>query len=155
MDTSVGKLQKTEYIEPQLPVSEDYEEEYDNRGLKLALMIMSLFALVCVTVVVIKLNFTITRVEVTGNEHYTTEEITRMVCSSDLEKNSIFLYLKNRFGGKEKIPFIEQMDVDIVSPTTVKIRVYEKAIAGYVEYLRRTDRAEEAERLIARHPDEL
>ena len=28
-------------------------------------------------------------------------------------------------------------------------------LAGYVEYLRRTDRSEEAERLIARHPDEL
>lgn len=111
--------------------------EEDNRALKLALLLMSLFALLCVLVLVIKMYFTITTVEVIGNEHYTTEEIASMVCSTRLEKNSIFLYLKNRFGHREKIPFVEEMDVDIVSPTEVKITVYEKALAGYVEYLGR------------------
>ena len=109
----------------------------DTKGLKLALLVLSIVALLCIAVLVIKLKFTITEVSVVGNEHYTTEEITQMVCESDLEKNSIFLYLKNRFGKKEAIPFIEEMDVDIVSPTAVKITVYEKAIAGYVEYLGR------------------
>ncbi|MCR4658024.1 MAG: cell division protein FtsQ/DivIB [Lachnospiraceae bacterium] len=113
------------------------EDEYDNRGLKTALIIMSVFAFLCVAVVIIKLNFTITKVEVIGNDHYTTDEIAKMVCSTDLEKNTIFLYLKNRFGKEEEIPFVEQMDVDIVSPTEVKVTVYEKALAGYVEYLGR------------------
>ncbi len=113
------------------------DEEYDNRGLRTAFIIMSIFALICVAVVIVKLNFTITKVEVIGNDHYTTDEIAKMVCSTDLEKNTIFLYLKNRFGKEEEIPFVEQMDVDIVSPTEVKITVYEKALAGYVEYLGR------------------
>ena len=68
------------------------EEADDNRALRIALIIMSVFALLCVLIVVIKLKFTITTVEVTGNEHYTTEEIADMVCASDLEKNSIFTY---------------------------------------------------------------
>ncbi len=115
----------------------EQEKEYDNRALKFALIFLSAFALVCIAVLVIKMEFTITSVDVTGNRHYSVQEITDMVCSSELEKNSIFLYLKNRFGKKEDIPFIAQMDVDIVSPTAVKITVYEKALAGYVEYLGR------------------
>ncbi len=109
----------------------------DNRGLKVALILLSIVALICIALLVIKLKFTVTDVAVFGNEHYSTEEITRMVCSSDLERNTIYLYLKNRFGKRDPIPFIEEMDIDIVSPTTVKITVYEKAVAGYVEYLGR------------------
>ncbi len=138
MDAAIGKTSEIEYKD--LNADSDlelYDEEYDNRGLRTAFVIMSIFALVCVLVVVVKLNFTITQVQVTGNEHYTTKEIEEMVCFNDLNKNSIFLYFKNRFGGKEEIPFIEEMDVDIVSPTAVKITVYEKALAGYVEYLGR------------------
>ena len=69
------------------------DEEIDNRGLRTALIIMSVFAFLCVAVVIVKLNFTITSVEVIGNDHYTKDEIAKMVCSTDLEKNSIFLYL--------------------------------------------------------------
>ena len=138
MDSALGGIDReTEYDETSLVFLDDGEETDDNRGLKTALIIMSVFALICVLVMVIKLNFTITTVEVIGNEHYTTDEIVKMVCSSELEKNTIFLYIRNLLGNEEEIPFIEEMDVDIVSPTTVKITVYEKALAGYVEYLGR------------------
>ena len=33
------------------------------------------------------------------------------------------------------VPFVEKMDVSVVDPHTIKIEVYEKALAGYVEYL--------------------
>ena len=32
-------------------------------------------------------------------------------------------------------PFIEKMSVDILAPDSIKITVYEKAVAGYIEYL--------------------
>ena len=35
----------------------------------------------------------------------------------------------------EGIPFVEKMSVNIVAPDTIKIIVYEKAVAGYIEYL--------------------
>lgn len=49
--------------------------------------------------------------------------------------NSIYLAVKYRNKSIENIPFIEKMDVNILSPDTIRINVYEKALAGYVEYL--------------------
>mgnify|MGYP003312939242 CR=1 FL=1 len=37
----------------------------------------------------------------------------------------------------EDVPFVQTMDVDILSPDTIKITVYEKALAGYIEHLGR------------------
>ncbi|MCR4923430.1 MAG: cell division protein FtsQ/DivIB [Lachnospiraceae bacterium] len=120
--------------------SAEIKPEYsdDGRGLatvKWILVFLIAFASCCCLVLVIKLKFTITQVSVTGNSHYSVKEVEEMVMSSDIERNSIFLYLRNRFGKSEPIPFVEEMEVEIVSPTSVRITVYEKALAGYVEYL--------------------
>ncbi|MCH5248975.1 MAG: cell division protein FtsQ [Lachnospiraceae bacterium] len=82
-------------------------------------------------------NYTITTVYVEGNIHYTNEEIIDMVMNGRYGHNSIFLSLKYRDKGIDDIPFIETMDVSIEAKDTVRIMVYEKAIAGYVTYLGR------------------
>ena len=82
-------------------------------------------------------NYTITHIYVTGNTHYTNDEIIDMVIDDAMSHNSLFLSLKYRNKSIENIPFIEKMSVDIVSPDTVRINVYEKAIAGYIAYLGR------------------
>ncbi|MCM1039265.1 MAG: cell division protein FtsQ/DivIB [Roseburia sp.] len=82
-------------------------------------------------------NYTITTVYVDGNIHYTNEEIMEMVMNGKYGNNSLFLSLKYRDKGVEDIPFIETMDVTIEAKDTVRITVYEKAIAGYVAYLGR------------------
>lgn len=81
--------------------------------------------------------FTVTEVAVTGNRHYTVEQIQDMVMKGRLGHNSIYLYLKYKNKSVEGIPFVERMDVDIVSPSSIAITVYEKSIAGCVEYLDR------------------
>lgn len=82
-------------------------------------------------------NYTITTVYVEGNVHYTNEEIMDIVMEGRYGNNSLFLSLKYRDKGIDDIPFIETMDVSIESKDTVRIIVYEKAIAGYVTYLGR------------------
>ncbi|WP_049945900.1 cell division protein FtsQ/DivIB [Butyrivibrio sp. LC3010] len=82
-------------------------------------------------------NYTITNVYVDGNIHYTDEEVMNMVMTDKLDKNSLYLSLKYRNKEITGIPFIEKMDVEILAPDTVRINVYEKAIAGYVKYLDR------------------
>lgn len=82
-------------------------------------------------------NYTITTVYVEGNIHYTNEEIMDMVMNGKYGNNSLFLSLKYRDKGIDNIPFIETMDVSIEAKDTVRIMVYEKAIAGYVTYLGR------------------
>lgn len=82
-------------------------------------------------------NYTIETVYVEGNIHYTNEEIMDMVMNGRYGHNSLFLSLKYRDRGIDDIPFIEIMDVSIEAKDTVRIMVYEKAIAGYVTYLGR------------------
>lgn len=80
-------------------------------------------------------NYTVTTVYVEGNIHYTNEEIMDMVMGGRYGHNSLFLSMKYRDKGVENIPFIETMDVTIQSRDTIRITVYEKALAGYVSYL--------------------
>lgn len=82
-------------------------------------------------------NYTVTNVYVEGNIHYSNEEIMDMVMSGRYGNNSLFLSLKYRDKSIEGVPFVEKMDVSVLDPHTVKIEVYEKALAGYVEYLDR------------------
>lgn len=82
-------------------------------------------------------NFKVTTVHVDGNVHYTNEEIMEMVMGGRFGDNSLFLSMKYRDRGIEGVPFVETMDVDIEARDTIRITVYEKALAGYVRYLGR------------------
>lgn len=100
-------------------------------------MIMTVFiALVAGYVYVIR-NYTVTTVYVEGNIHYTNEEIIGMVMEGGYGNNSLLLSLRYKNKSIEGVPFIEKMDVSVENPHTIKIEVYEKALAGYVEYLER------------------
>lgn len=78
---------------------------------------------------------TIQIVYVEGNLHYTEEEIKSIVMDGPLGNNSLYLSMKYKNKGVEDIPFVDVMDVSILSPDTIKITVYEKALAGYVKYM--------------------
>lgn len=82
-------------------------------------------------------NYTITTIYVEGNVHYDNEEIIDMVMDGAYGDNSLILSMKYKDKSIENVPFIEKMDVSVLDPHTVKIEVYEKALAGYVEYLER------------------
>lgn len=81
--------------------------------------------------------YEVTTVYVDGNVHYTNEEVMELVMKGKYGKNSLYLSMKYKDKGVEGIPFIEKMDVNILAPNTIRISVYEKALAGYVEYLGR------------------
>lgn len=79
--------------------------------------------------------YTIQTVYVEGNVHYSEEEVKAFVMDGFLGNNSLYLSVKYKNKGVENIPFVDVMDVSILSPDTIKITVYEKALAGYVKYL--------------------
>ena len=80
-------------------------------------------------------SYQIKTVYVEGNVHYTEEEIKEFVMEGPLGDNSLYLSLKYRNKGVEGIPFVDVMDVSILAPDTIKIRVYEKILTGYIKYL--------------------
>lgn len=79
--------------------------------------------------------YTIRTAYVEGNVHYSEEEIKAIVMDGMFGSNSLYLSLKYKNKGIEGIPFVDVVDVDILSPDTVKIIVYEKALTGCVRYL--------------------
>lgn len=79
--------------------------------------------------------FNIETIQVTGNVHYTDEEIIQMVVGDQHGKNTLFLFLKNKLQPTEDIPFVEKIDVEYISRHVITITVYEKALAGCVEFM--------------------
>ncbi len=82
-------------------------------------------------------HYAVRTVQVDGNKHYSAEEIKAMVMTGFLGDNSLYLSLKYKNKGIEDVPFVETMDVVVQSNDTIRINVYEKALAGYVQYLGR------------------
>lgn len=74
------------------------------------------------------------KIEIQGNHKYTKEEMIAYIFKSDLDRNPFVLYFKTKFKKQEKIPFVDEYDIEFTSLQTVKITVYEKKIIGYVQY---------------------
>lgn len=105
-----------------------------NLGVLIASIVIVCLAAAALVVVSV---FRVQNVSVEGNVHYTSEEIEAMVLTDRLSYNSLYLSLKYRNKEIRDIPFIETMSVRVDSPDSITIRVYEKSVAGYVEYMGR------------------
>lgn len=79
--------------------------------------------------------FTIKNITVEGSTHYTREEIIDMVIESPIDRISLALSLKYRNKQITDTAFIQSIEVTVQSADTIRIQVYEKALAGYIEYL--------------------
>lgn len=94
-------------------------------------LLLSSFVLVAFTV------FKVKNVIVEGNELYQDEAIRRLVLDNKYSWNSLYVYFRFRKGPKETVPFVDDMDVTLEKPDTLKVVVYEKGLIGYT--LRETD----------------
>ncbi len=79
--------------------------------------------------------FQIRDIEVTGNHHYSQQEIIDRVITDNYTSNSLYLYLKYQYLDTEPIPFVDKIEVSLKGPGKVHLRVYEKSIVGYVAYM--------------------
>ncbi|MBE5940922.1 MAG: FtsQ-type POTRA domain-containing protein [Lachnospiraceae bacterium] len=99
-------------------------------------ILAGVIASVIVVVVVILLTcFHINEIEVTGNKHYNKDQIKEFVLENGYIDNSVLLMMKNKVKPIKDIPFIAKLDIEYVSPHKITITVYEKAMAGCVEYM--------------------
>lgn len=95
----------------------------------------SVVLVILVFLVVFITGFHIYDIEVTGNRHYSKEEIKDFVLADGYINNTVLLMLKNKIHPVGNIPFIAKIDVEYVSAHKISITVYEKAMAGCVEYM--------------------
>lgn len=81
--------------------------------------------------------FKIDKIEVTGNKHYTKEQIIEFVQNEGYIDNTILLMLKNKINPISDIPFVAKIGIDCESAHKITVTVYEKAMAGCIEYMDR------------------
>lgn len=121
---------------------EDYESASDYieavlaaRKRRIRLTILFIVLSIASVLVFLLEYYKVRNVTVEGSTRYTDEEIVDYVCTGFLGDNSLALSVRYRNREMPQIPFVETMSVDIVNHDTIRITVYEKAIAGYVDYL--------------------
>lgn len=113
----------------------DIERRVRKRKIRIGLTFLIVLLILLGVFSWIRARYHVENLYVEGNMHYSSEEIIRMVTEQPLGDNSLYLSMKYRDKSIEGIPFIQKMEVKVLAPDTVKIVVYEKTIAGFVEYL--------------------
>ena len=79
--------------------------------------------------------FRVRQVTVTGNVYYTKEEVVNLLLDEGSLQNTLLVYLRYKYQEHPEIPFIDDFEVTMDSWQSLKIRVYEKNMVGYVRYL--------------------
>ena len=119
----MGKFQERKQVK---------ERKRKGKGFLAALVIFLLVALAAVGLISLS---KIRKVEITGNSFYSEQEIKDRIITDRYSQNSLYLYLKYKYFEKEEIPFVDKIEVSLKGPGSVKIRVYEKSVIGYVTYM--------------------
>lgn len=96
---------------------------------------MIFLLLLALSAAILYLGFRVRNVKVIGSDHYSEEQIKEILLTGEAEKNSLFLFFKYKYFTKPVIPFIEDIDIELVNPVTIKINVYEKIITGCVDHM--------------------
>ena len=97
--------------------------------------IILLFVLACVAGFLAMQRVSDNDIVIEGNEKYTDDEIINFIFKSKWDKNPYVIYYETKYGNQKTIPFVDQYDVEITSMHSIKIKVYEKKIIGYVTYM--------------------
>ena len=99
------------------------------------LVILSFLLGIVIASYLIGTRFKIDSISVTGNVHYTEEEIIEYVTSDGYIDNSLILSVKNKLFEIDPIPFIDKFEIEYLSNHKIASVVYEKAMAGCTEYM--------------------
>lgn len=102
------------------------------RKKKILIFILVFFLLAAILILIGITGFKLKKVQVSGNELYSDQQIKDSVLNDEYSWNTLYVVLKYRLFQTRKIPFIDEMEIDLVSPSTIRIKVYEKAMIGYI-----------------------
>ncbi|MCC2254173.1 cell division protein FtsQ [Ruminococcus sp. CLA-AA-H200] len=72
--------------------------------------------------------------EVEGNSYYSKNTITSWIQNDQFSFNTLYILIKYNFTDADLPSAVESMDVSLKNPWTVRVKVTEKEMAGYVDY---------------------
>lgn len=116
-------------------MTESYTIRKQKRKKKRRILILSVILSTLLLLAAAAVSVNVTEITVTGNEHYSKDEIRDILFGTKKDRNSLYAFLNYRFGEQKTIPFVEKYRFDWVNPQRIDVIVYEKAVAGYIEYM--------------------
>lgn len=109
------------------------EKRKKQRMLKKLMIALLVFMILVVIAIFVVVNvFVVKNVKVVGNKLYDEQLITETVLNDEYSWNSLYVLLKYTFVDTKDVPFIDAMEVKLLDPQTLKIKVYEKGMLGYL-----------------------
>ncbi len=109
------------------------EKRRKERFIKRLLIGILVFIVLFVIAIFVVVNvFVVSDVKVEGNELYDEQLITDTVLNDEYSWNSLYVLLKYSLVDIKDVPFIDTMEVSLMDPKTLKIKVYEKGMLGYL-----------------------
>lgn len=79
--------------------------------------------------------FRLTTIRVSGCETVDEQVIIDAVTAQKFSGNTLLLYLSEKVKPMDDIPFVSKIEIDITSKNEIEVTVYEKSMAGCVEYM--------------------
>ena len=109
------------------------EKRRKQRLLKKVLISVLVFMILIVIAIFVVVNvFVVKNVKIEGNKLYDEQLITDTVLNDEYSWNSLYVLLKYTFVDIKEVPFIDAMEVSLADPQTLRIKVYEKGMMGYL-----------------------
>jgi len=99
------------------------------RGWKVAGITALIAAVLLVGVLLL---FHVQEIKVSGNQYLTDQEVAEWVQKDKYTTNALYLWAKFKFGAPELHPNMETLEVKLMNPWTISVRVYEKKMVGFV-----------------------
>ena len=95
---------------------------------------ISFFVIILATIAYLS-TFSLTQVEVTGCVMSSEDDVRKAVMENSYVNNTLVMYAQNKLKPVEDIPFVAKMDIEYVDKNKVSVEVYEKSVAGCIEYM--------------------
>lgn len=111
------------------------QNERKRRILKRAVAkVILIVMIVSVIMIAFLLLFQVRKIEVSGNQYLTKQEIADWMEDDELSTNSAYLMIKYHLMDYSMLPAMEDVKVTMKNPWTMKVTVKEKRIAGYIVF---------------------
>ena len=112
-----------------------WKKETKTKTVKKLIVVLAALAVLFILGLSFAGGFRVRQVTVTGNAYYTKEEVVDLLLDEGSLQNTLLVYLRYKYQEHPEIPFIDDFEVTMDSWQSLKIRVYEKNMVGYVRYL--------------------
>ena len=109
------------------------QKERKKRIIKQAAMkAILVIILVCIAMITFLLLFQVRKIEISGNQYLSRQEIADWVQDDNWSSNSLYVMIRNHLMNHELLPAMEEANVTMKNPWTVKVTIKEKRVAGYI-----------------------